>query len=101
MKYMRVLFTDIAVMHSGLGELQPGFVVCHDFGKLGDAEQASKIANFVAPNMEVANMTSDALLGSISPHDETPDDFEFGSADAVMKRLQQKLDALELRFCGK
>lgn len=101
MMYMRVLFTDIAAMHSGLTELGPGFVVCHDFGELGDAEQATRIAEFIAPNMEVANMTSDALLGSTKRRVKTPEDTHFDDAGVVIRRLQQKLDVLESPFCGK
>ena len=98
---MRILFTDIAAMHSGLAELGPGFVICHDFGELGDAEQATRIAKFVAPNMEVASMTYEALVGNIKPRNETREEINFVDADVVAGRLQQKLDVLELRICGK
>lgn len=101
MKYMRVLFTDIAAMHSGLNELWPGFVVCHNFGELGDAKQATRIAKFIAPSMEMANMTSDALLGALKLHDGPQEDLEYSDADAVILRLQQKLDVLESRYCSK
>lgn len=43
MRYSRVLFTDMAVMQSMLSELDPGFMVCHSFDKLGQQEQASKV----------------------------------------------------------
>lgn len=103
MKYMRILFTDIAVMHSGLTELGPGFVVCHDFGKLGDVEQTTRIAKFISPNEQVANMTADALLATVveHSHNQATEHSQFENADAVIKRLQQKLDALETAACDK
>lgn len=100
MNYMRVLFTDIAVMHSGLAELGPGFVVCHDYGALGDAEQTNRVANFIAPNAELANMIDVALTFSVKSKAEQTNELSIADADVVVNRLQQKLDMLDLQVCG-
>lgn len=70
MRYMQVLFTNIAVMHALLAELDPAFVACHDFGLLGDAKQASEIANFVSPNANVARFRAVSMVDNASPHHE-------------------------------
>lgn len=71
-KYVRILFTDIAVLQSFLGELGPGLVVCHDWGYLGDRDQASTIAGFIAPNDEVAGLVESSLVKTAIVHRETP-----------------------------
>eukprot|EP00903_Cladosiphon_okamuranus_P015285 g14125.t1 len=65
MEYTRILFTNTAVLHSFLGEIDPSFIVCHDWDRLGDKEQASKIAGFVAPNDELADMMMNSLVDAI------------------------------------
>ncbi|CAM9578416.1 unnamed protein product, partial [Hapterophycus canaliculatus] len=50
MEYVRVLFTDAAVVQSFLAELDPAFVICHDWNLFGDPDQAQKIADAIAPN---------------------------------------------------
>lgn len=99
--YVRVLFTDAAVLQSFMSELPPGHVVCHDWDRLGDEDQASDIAAFISPNKEVAGWVESSLVDSVSAnrgHDVDP--LPFKDADAVASRLQSKLDAFEARYCG-
>lgn len=102
---MRILFTDIAVLQSFLGELPHGFIVCHDWDLLGDQEQASKIAEFISPNEEIAGLVESSLVDSVSDMrlqgagDEVADELPLEGADAIVSRLQRKLDAFEARYC--
>ncbi|CAB1099247.1 unnamed protein product [Ectocarpus sp. CCAP 1310/34] len=99
LKYMRVLFTDIAVLHSFLGEIGPEFVVCHDWDRLGDKEQASTIASFISPNDEIASLVESSLVQTAKKSSRT-DPLPFEDAYAVVLRLQRKLDAFEHLYCG-
>lgn len=101
MEYMRVLFTDISVMHAMFAELGPEFVVCHDFGDMGGAEQVSEIAKFVAPNPEIQALLEDSLMKvALPPGDGSEDPLHTGT-DEVAARLQRKLDVLESSLCEK
>lgn len=112
MDYVRILFTNIAVLQSFLSELPPGLVVCHDWDHLGDKDQASKIAGFISPNQEIAGLVESSLLGTVSARDRVlhgegaevdggrEDGLPFEGADAFASRLQRKLDAFEARYCG-
>lgn len=107
MDYVRILFTDIAVLQSFLSELAPGLIVCHDWDRLGDKDQASKIAGFISPNEEIAELVEASLMDTISVDRVLNDgdggggdDLPFGGADAFASRLQRKLDAFEARYCG-
>ncbi|CAM9423200.1 unnamed protein product [Ectocarpus sp. 13 AM-2016] len=100
MAYVRVLFTEMAVVHSLLDELDPNFVVCHDWVYFGDIEQAQRVAEFIAPNEEVASMVSEALLGSATSRHKPNETLPFDAEDEISSRLQQKLDAFEYQYCG-
>lgn len=109
LKYVRMFFTDIGVLQAFLGELDPKFVVCHDWDLLGDEKQASDIATFVAPNNEVADMVRAALVVSVAAakrvHGDGDagrdiDEMTFDGAETLLKRLQDKLDSFEARYCG-
>lgn len=102
---MRILFTDIAVLQSFLSELGPGLVVCHDWDYLGDKDQASKVAAFISPNDEVAQMVESSLVETAIVHRESfnrrvENALPFDGADALAARLQRKLDAFEHLYCG-
>lgn len=104
-EYMRILFTDIGVMHSLLLELPPGHVVCHDWDKLGDKRQASKIAEFIAPNAFIAGFFAAALLETVSVHrfalsNTSTEPLPYEGAEAIVSRLQRKLDAFEALLCA-
>lgn len=101
MEYMRVLFTDISVMHAMLAELGPEFVVCHDFEDMGSAEQVSEIAKFVAPNPEVQAMLEDSLMKVALPRGGAGEDPLDAEDAEVAARLQRKLDVLESSLCMK
>lgn len=105
LEYIRILFTDIAVLQSFLGEISPGFVVCHDWDSLGDREQASEIAGFVAPNDEIAGLVESSLVDTATEHTISEegidiDDLTFFGADKLVARLQRKLDSFEGLYCG-
>lgn len=98
--YIRVLFTDMAVLHSLLLELAPGQVVCHDWDMLGDEEQATKIAAFIAPNDFFAGYIKSTLMTTARSRPTTLDRVPYEGAAAIITRLQQKLDAFESVLCG-
>lgn len=106
LEYFRVLLTDVAVLQSLLGEIDPGFIVCHDWDSLGDEGQASKIAAFISPNDEVADMVSSVLVNKVverrhaDGEDEAGiDDLTFDGAESLVSRLQDKLDSFEALYC--
>lgn len=99
MKYMQILLTDTAVMHSFLAELDPAFVVCHDFDRVGDVEQASMIADFLAPNAYVAGPLQASFVAMANAHDTSTDTLLYEGADVFASRLQRKFDAFELFLC--
>ncbi|CAN0045410.1 unnamed protein product [Ectocarpus sp. 12 AP-2014] len=98
-EYMRVLFTDIAVLHSFLSEIGPNFITCHVWDRLGGKEQASRIANFISPNDEIAGLVQSSLLQTArnSSRAEAP---PFEGVHPLVSRLQRKLDAFEPLYCG-
>lgn len=103
--YVRILFTDMAVLQSFLGELDPGFIICHDWDSLGSETQASQIAQFVAPNDEVAGMLSTSLVDTANEHRHGDkgtgiDALTFDGAERLISRLQKKLDSFEALYCG-
>lgn len=104
MNYVRVLFTEMAVIQSLLSELPPGTIICHDWDRLGDEDQASDIAAFISPNEDVARLVKSTLVDSVAPNrvhnDENGDSLLFGGADALISRLQTKLDTFQDRYCG-
>lgn len=52
------------MVQSFLAELDPAFVVCHDWSFFGDPDQARKIADTIAPNAEMASLVTEGLIGS-------------------------------------
>ena len=104
LKYVRIFFTEIAVLQSFLGEIDPAFVVCHDWDNLREPLQASKIAEFVSPNDEVADMISTAMVDTVTPsHGDIEAGFDvltFDGAGSLVARLQEKLDSFEAIYCG-
>ncbi|CAM9145399.1 unnamed protein product [Ectocarpus fasciculatus] len=99
MEYMRVLFTDIAVLQSFLSEIGQEFIVCHDWDRLGGKEQASTIATFISPSNEIAGLVESSLVQTAKKSSST-DALPFEDADAVVARLQRKLDVFEPLYCG-
>ena len=109
MDYVRILFTNIAVLQSFLSELPPGLVVCHDWDRLGDKYQASEIAGFISPNQEIAALVESSLVDEAEVSEDRAlkeggdgreDELPFEGADEFASRLQRKLDAFEARYCG-
>ena len=105
MHYIWIMFTDMmAVLQSMLGEIDPGFIVCHEWDLL---------AASVAPNDEIAGLFQNSLVHSarrpadpvLADGDEgspqsTREDLPFDGAEALAARLQKKLDSFETRYCG-
>lgn len=100
MGYMQILMTDIGVLHTLLEELGPGFVVCHDYDRLGDADQAGTIAEFLAPNDEVATMLKKTFVAIAKGHLPFSESLPFPGADTIAARLQRKFDAFESQLCS-
>lgn len=100
MYYAEVMLTSIAVVQSMLLELDPHFVVCHDYDQILSPSHAARISSHVAPNDAVAEMFTRSLLAVAAPHDRGPGDkLGFKDADLITRRLQAKLDALEESLC--
>ena len=99
MEYMQILLTDTAVMHSFLAELDPAFVVCHDFNRLGDIEQAALIADFLAPNAYVAGPLQASFVAVGNARDASREPLLYHGADVFASRLQRKFDAFERLIC--
>lgn len=100
MQYMQVLLTDIAVLHSFVEELDPGFVVCHDYERIGDPEQVAVISAFLAPNEDVAELLKHSFIkvaGAVpAPSNQS---LPYEGADIVAARLQRKFDIFESKIC--
>ncbi|CAN0296464.1 unnamed protein product [Scytosiphon promiscuus] len=100
-EYLKILFTDMSVVHSSLGELDPAFVVCHDYDALGDPSQASRIANFISPNEEMAQLIESSLMDSAHEgHHDANSGLPFEGASVIVDRMQRKLDSFERTYCG-
>lgn len=99
MQYMHILLTNIAVLESMLEELGPGFIVCHQFDKIDDPEQAHDVAKFLTPSSEVARYLEEAILQYGRPHHGDQEPLPFKGADKIVERLQQKLDSFEAKYC--
>ena len=99
MEYMRIMITDIAVMHSFLNELDPAFVICHDFERVGEVEQSSSIANFLAPNEDVAEALKRSFIDVARAHGPSTDTVQYRGAEVITSRLQRKLDTVENALC--
>lgn len=109
LKYVRILFTSIGVLQSFLEEIDPAFVVCHDWDLLGDETQAAEIAAFVSPNDKVAHFVKNTLVGVVAAakhvHEDSVqgldiDEMIYDGTKQLLLRLQDKLDLLEARYCG-
>ena len=104
MEYMQVLLTNIAVMHSFLAEIDPAFVICHDFERAGEINQSSSIANFLAPNKVIAEALKNVLVGVAAGMARSPrtsvQHLPHNGADVVAARLQRKFDAFESTLCA-
>lgn len=98
----QVLFTNAAVVHSFLGEIDPSFVVCHDFDRLGDADQALRISEALAPNEKLREPLALSFVAAVAKRTHSPDTLEplpHPSEDLLAARLQDKLDAFEPSIC--
>ena len=98
-EYALVLYTNAGVMHSNIAEIDPAFIVCHDFSRAGEEEQESTIANFVAPNAEMAVMYQRSMSDNFREHVPKFERLPIEGAAAMVVRLQQKLNAFERSLC--
>lgn len=99
MKYMRILMTNIAVMHSFLAGIDPAFVVCHDFDYVGDIGQVSRIVEHVVPTEDLVDKTISSLIKMAPEQSSGKESLEFEGADLVVSRLQRHLDSYEILYC--
>lgn len=96
------MFTDAAVVQSFLAELDPAFVVCHDWELFGDPDKAQRIGDFIAPSPDLASLVKTALVESAaggSRHDGN-ETLPFDPDDYVSARIQHKLDSFEDLFAA-
>lgn len=100
MQYMQILITDIAVLHSFLSELGPGFVVCHDFDRIGDMDQSAFVSDFLAPNRDVAAMLNESFITVAEGYLASNDTLQYEGADVIASRLQRKFDVFEAEICS-
>ena len=99
MEYMRILMTNIAVMHSFLAGIDPAFVVCHDFDYIGDVDQISRIAEHVVPAVDLVDKFISSLIETIPEQSLDEESLSFEGADFVVSRLQRHLDSYEFIYC--
>lgn len=86
-------------MHSFLGEIDPEFVVCHDWDYLGNPDQAKAISEIISPTPEFALRLEETFVKSATVRQLEAEDLPFGAAE-IAARLQKKLDAFESIYCG-
>ncbi|CAN0583647.1 unnamed protein product, partial [Laminaria digitata] len=65
MKEARVLITNAAVVDSTFQELGPGFTTCLRYENITDPTQASRVAQFIAPTNESAQLLSQTMLATV------------------------------------
>lgn len=99
MEYASIIFIHMGLVHSLLGELDPAFVICHDWDLLGDPEQAKNISAFISPTDEMASLFERSLVDSAIIHSSVNDDLPEDGSDGLVARLQKKLDAFERLYC--
>ena len=89
-------------MHSFLGEMDPAFVVCHDFDRVGDVNQAHEIAEVLAPSPEVADILAQSFVQSVDHHPrlQVEEPLPFEAESVVIDRFQRKLAAFESIYCS-
>lgn len=100
MVYMQILLTDIAVVHSLLEELDPGFVVCHDFDHIGNVDQSTAVSDILAPNTNLAALLNKSFIKIAgAPRAPSNESLLYEGADVVAARLQRKFDTFESKIC--
>ena len=106
MNYMQIILAEIAIVQSLLGEIDPAFVVCHDFDLLGDIDQSLKISKFVSPNEEVFRSYNESMVENVVHHSRsssssklTKFNYDMSSLEFIVSRLQSKLDSFEYKYC--
>lgn len=92
------MLTDIGVIHSMLAEIGSSFVVCHDYARVGDPIQAELIANFVAPTKYMASALTRSLVDT-AKHPDQSEELGWEHGEALVDRLQLKLDLIETSLC--
>lgn len=100
MEYLQIIFADIAIMQSFLAELDPAFVICHDYERTGDVEQSSSLAAFLAPNPEIAAPLKNLLIAAAIPRGASTENLPFSGAHIVAARRLRKIDAFESGLCN-
>lgn len=105
---MRALLLNADVLKSTFSEIDSRFVTCLGYESISDAQQATRVANFLAPTQDIADQFSRTMLdavkekskGRVAPHKypalSNPESAEFW----LISRLQQKLDLIEELECG-
>ncbi|CAM9917607.1 unnamed protein product [Ectocarpus sp. 12 AP-2014] len=99
MEYVRIIFTHMGLVHSFLEELDPAFVICHDWDLLGDPEQAKDVSAFISPTEEMASLFERSLIDSARFHTSFNEDLPEDGSDVLVARLQKKLDTFERLYC--
>lgn len=99
MEYMRIIFTNIAVVQSFVEEIDPAFVICSRLDLWGDAEHAARVAEFVSPSDVFAQKFAEFIVQAADGHTSVEEDLLFEGADKVAARFQRKLDIFEPRYC--
>jgi hypothetical protein len=106
MHYIQIMLAEIAIVQSIMEEIDPAFIVCHDYDLIGDIDQSRKISKFVSPNEEVFRSYNESMVENTvhhshslsSPEIETLN-YEMGAIEVIMSRLQSKLDSFEYKYC--
>lgn len=99
MAYMLIVLTDIAVFHSFIAEIDPEFIIYHEFDRAGKEAAVSRVARFVAPDKMAAELFGASLVESWTDHPKVEEILQIEGADQVAARLQRKLDLLDSIYC--
>jgi len=99
MKYINVLFTNIGVLHSFFLEIDPKFIICHDYDKINDLDQLKSISNFVSPTRNIYEEIL-SIYGKNVRNRSKNDEFEYENMGIILDRLQKKINLIEEMFCN-
>lgn len=74
-------------------------MVCHDYHRVGDADQSAAVADFLAPNEDVAALLKNSFINIATRHASSNESLLYEGADVSEARLQRKFDTFESQIC--
>lgn len=100
---MQILITQATLVLSMLHEVDRRFVVCQRYDGIQSDEQIATVAEFAAPNPEVAGIFAASWKKVVDPvpSDNGDDDNRpvYEGEGVIIARLQEVFDVLDAAFC--